>query len=103
MSKFVLIDHSLKQIGGHHYEYAIHILTAAHEAGYEPVLAVYRHIARRLGGAAEKSYRQQAALARSEVWPDDFTTVEPCIQPGQDRIDRGLAKRESLPEAPLVT
>lgn len=37
--KFVLIDHSLKQDGGHMYEFARHILTAAKNAGYQPILA----------------------------------------------------------------
>lgn len=40
MSKFILIDHSIKGFGGHHYEYAIHVLQAAKDKGYEPVLVV---------------------------------------------------------------
>lgn len=42
MSNFVVIDHSVKRIGGHNYEYALHILTAAERQGYHPVLAVNR-------------------------------------------------------------
>jgi hypothetical protein len=42
MSKFIVIDHSVKRIGGHNYEYALHILTAAERIGYRPILAVNR-------------------------------------------------------------
>jgi glycosyltransferase involved in cell wall biosynthesis len=42
MSKFILIDHSLKGVGGHHYEYAAHVLSAAERAGYAPALATNR-------------------------------------------------------------
>jgi hypothetical protein len=49
MPKFVLIDHSLKDIGGHHYSYAREFLAAARRAGFEPVLAANRRF--RDGGA----------------------------------------------------
>lgn len=39
---FVLIDHSLASPGGHHYEYALHVLQEAERAGYRPVLAAQR-------------------------------------------------------------
>jgi glycosyltransferase involved in cell wall biosynthesis len=42
MRRFILIDHSIKGFGGHHYEYAVHVLNAAHEAGFKTVLAVNR-------------------------------------------------------------
>ena len=42
MSNFIVIDHSIKRIGGHNYEYALHILTAAERDGYRPILAVNR-------------------------------------------------------------
>lgn len=42
MPKFVLIDHSIVGIGGHHHEYAAHVLRAAQRAGYKPVLATNR-------------------------------------------------------------
>ena len=44
MPKFVLIDHSITEIGGHHYEYAMRVLPAAAQAGYEPVLATNRRL-----------------------------------------------------------
>src|SRR5688572_26061753 len=42
MSRFVLIDHSLKGVGGHHFEYATHVLAAARRAGFEAILATHR-------------------------------------------------------------
>lgn len=42
MFKFVLIDQSLTDVGGHHYEYARRVLGAAEAAGYQPVLATNR-------------------------------------------------------------
>lgn len=41
--KFILIDHSITDVGGHHYQYAVHVLDAAAKAGYRPVLAVNRN------------------------------------------------------------
>ncbi len=43
MSKFVLIDHSLVQPGGHHFEYAEHAFRAAHAAGHQVVVAAHRN------------------------------------------------------------
>ena len=40
MPKFVLIDHSLKDLGGHYYTYASCVLPAAERAGYQVALAV---------------------------------------------------------------
>ncbi len=42
MNRFVLIEHSLVDIGGHYFEYAMQILRAAEQAGYQPVLATNR-------------------------------------------------------------
>jgi len=50
MPKFILIDQSLRDLGGHHYPYAHTVLSAAQRAGWQPVLAVNRR------------FRQRAAL-----------------------------------------
>ncbi len=42
MTKFILIDHSLDGVGGHYFEYALHILRAAERAGFEIWLATNR-------------------------------------------------------------
>jgi glycosyltransferase involved in cell wall biosynthesis len=41
-SKFILIEQSLRDVGGHYFEYAREILHAAEAAGFEPVLATHR-------------------------------------------------------------
>lgn len=46
MPKFVLIDHSIADWGGHHFEYAKRVLRAADLAGYEPILATNRRLSR---------------------------------------------------------
>lgn len=40
-AKFILIDHSLKYPGGHDYEFATRILSAAEHSGYQPILAAH--------------------------------------------------------------
>ena len=42
MRKFILIDHSLKDLGGHYYTYASCVLPAAQRAGFAVALAVNR-------------------------------------------------------------
>ena len=42
MTKFILIDHSLQSVGGHHFEYALHVLRAAERAGFDVWLAANR-------------------------------------------------------------
>ncbi|MGH9909895.1 MAG: hypothetical protein ACRD32_04580, partial [Nitrososphaerales archaeon] len=39
MRKFILIDNSITDTSGHYYQYAVHCLRAAEEAGYTPILA----------------------------------------------------------------
>lgn len=40
--RLILIDQSIKGVGGHHYEYAARVLSAASDAGYHAVLATHR-------------------------------------------------------------
>lgn len=46
MAQFILFDHSLWTIGGHHFRYAVQYSQAAVQAGYEPVLATHRSFSR---------------------------------------------------------
>ncbi len=46
LQQFVLIDHSLQDLGGHHYPLAVSILEAAERAGYAPVLVTHRRFTR---------------------------------------------------------
>src|SRR5688572_20154136 len=43
--RFVLIEQSLREVGGHYFEYASEVLRAAESAGYQPVLATHRQFA----------------------------------------------------------
>jgi hypothetical protein len=40
--RFILVDHSIRDLAGHHYEYAVHVLRAAANAGYQTVLVTNR-------------------------------------------------------------
>ena len=42
MSRFVLIDNSLVEMGGHFFSHAVRVLHAAHDLGLDPVLATNR-------------------------------------------------------------
>ncbi len=90
MPKFYLIDHSLKIIGGHHYEYALHMLNAAERAGFTPVLAANRKFVRVSQVPASwqmttpfrlSSYSKQALIGGLSRWlgnepvPDDTNTL----------------------------
>jgi glycosyltransferase involved in cell wall biosynthesis len=49
MPKFILIDPSLRDLGGHHYEYANRVLSAASDQGFEPILVTHRAVQRLVG------------------------------------------------------
>jgi hypothetical protein len=40
--RFILLDHSLRDTGGHHYPYAVSVLQAAEAAGFAPALGTHR-------------------------------------------------------------
>ena len=94
MSNFVVIDHSVKRIGGHNYEYALHVLTAAEEQGFRPVLAVNRRF-----------FERQRLPATWQLYaPFRHTTYEAARLAGKQRgldpdgkLCAGEAGRLSLP------
>ena len=43
MTKFILVDNSIIDSSGHHYQYAVHCLIAARDLGYEPILATNKN------------------------------------------------------------
>jgi glycosyltransferase involved in cell wall biosynthesis len=43
MPQFILIDHSIQDLTGHHYQYAQRVLEAAAQSGYTPILAANIH------------------------------------------------------------
>jgi len=80
MPKFVLIDHSLESIGGHFYEYAIHLLTAAQAAGYRVVLGTNQRFRKQKGVPSDwtvfpifrhTTFCEFAAYVRGEVWESE--------------------------------
>jgi hypothetical protein len=94
MSNFVVIDHSVKRIGGHNYEYALHILAAAERQGYRPVLAVNRRFFE----------RQRLPASWQLFTPFRHTTYEAARLAGKQRqidpdgkLSAGEAGRLSLP------
>ncbi len=46
MSKFVVLDPSLRGVGQHNFEYDVHVLRAAERQGWQPVLAAHRDLGR---------------------------------------------------------
>jgi hypothetical protein len=62
MATFLLIDHSLRTLGGHHYAYAWNLLTAAERAGWQPALATHRDF--REAGAFPAHWRVHALFRR---------------------------------------
>jgi hypothetical protein len=94
MSNFVVIDHSVKRIGGHNYEYALHILASAERQGYRPVLAVNRRFFE----------RQRLPASWQLFTPFRHTTYEAARLAGKQRqidpdgkLSAGEAARLSLP------
>lgn len=53
LQQFILIDHSLTNLGGHHYPYALSVLQAAERAGLAPVLATHEHFRQRTAFSAQ--------------------------------------------------
>ena len=66
MSKFVLIEHSLKNLGGHYYTYALCVLQAAEAAGYQPVLATHRNFHER--HALPRNWDVHAVFPNESRW-----------------------------------
>jgi glycosyltransferase involved in cell wall biosynthesis len=78
--KFYLIDHSLTNMGGHHFDSARLLLQAAVRLGFEPVLATNRRLRDREGLPADwtilplfrnSTYSNFSATAGSAVSPSD--------------------------------
>jgi len=48
MKKFIIIDHSLCNLQGHHYECSISVAEAAVRAGYQPIILAHKALSRSL-------------------------------------------------------
>jgi hypothetical protein len=93
MPKFVVIDHSITDLAGHHYGYAAHVLDAAQRAGYQPVLATNRKYAsgpRRSAGLGE-TRGAEAQWPIHRVYEFDFWAELEAAWPR--RVLRAIANR----------
>jgi glycosyltransferase involved in cell wall biosynthesis len=81
MAHFFLVDHSLKDVGGHHFDYAHNLLRAAEAQGYDCVLAAHRRFRSRrsLPNAwrvfplfRHDTYSRHAAFGTSRSRPNSF-------------------------------
>lgn len=73
MARFFFLDQSLKGIGGHHYDYAVHVLRAADQNGIDTILAANRSF-RDTGAFPEQC--QVHSLFRHTVY-NRFTDFSP--------------------------
>ncbi|WP_088243806.1 glycosyltransferase [Calothrix rhizosoleniae] len=48
MNKFIIIDHSLRDLQGHHYEYDVSVAEAAARLGYEPIIVSHKSFPKQL-------------------------------------------------------
>lgn len=85
MRKFVLIDHSLKDIGGHHFSYAREFIAAARRAGFEPILATHRRF--RDGGTLASGCRVLPLFRNESYSPLTFDMQ--AYRPGVQRAAHG--------------
>jgi hypothetical protein len=86
MPKFVLVDHSLKNLGGHHYPYAYSVLQAAQRCGWQPVLAVNREFSERQ--ALPQAWRVHALFAHESYSRYTLDTQAQVAQDGTAAPDR---------------
>jgi hypothetical protein len=86
MPKFVLIDHSLKDLGGHHYPYAYNVLAAAQRAGWQPVLVTHRNFTQH--SALPPDWRVHAIYAHPSYSRYTLDTQAQLALPGPDASKR---------------
>lgn len=86
--KFILIDHSITDTGGHHLEYAVRVLQSAERQGYEPVLATNR----KLRGGEQLPWRV-LPVYRYGFW---FQTAPPRIVAVAQRARQAMQRRAFL-------
>lgn len=80
--RFILLDHSLKDLGGHHYSYAQGVLQAAEQAGFVPVLATHRNFRQRAAFDARWAVHPVFARASYSRYTLDKQALSPRQQFG---------------------
>ncbi|HEY1784481.1 MAG TPA: hypothetical protein VGG30_02995 [Pirellulales bacterium] len=106
MPKFVVLDHSLRFVGGHYFEYALQMLRAAERQGWQPALGahwdlgeqpellqnweIYRSFrGSNYASILHKLYRSRRQLAAARQEPG----LKARVKAGRFRIDRWRYKR----------
>ncbi len=93
MPRFILIDPWLDGVGGHNYQYAIDILQAAADRGYQPLLAANERFRDTTGHHAwpvQAVFRYQAS---SRYWLGPDGKCRHALAPDGQRLDLGRADR----------
>ena len=91
MPKFILIDHSLRDLGGHHYPYAYTVLSAAQRLGWQPVLAVNRCFSQH--ASLPCRWRVHALFAHESY---SRYTLDTQARAAPDSADAAISRRQVL-------
>jgi hypothetical protein len=92
MPKFVLIDHSLKDLGGHHYPYAYNVLAAAELSGWQPVLVTHRRFTQQ--SALPPQWRVHALFAHESYSRYTLDTQAQLSAPPAGAVHRRWARAQ---------
>jgi glycosyltransferase involved in cell wall biosynthesis len=65
-NKFILIEHAMRNLGGHYYTYATSVLEAAERAGFQPVLATHQDFSE--FDAFPSTWQVHALFPRRSQW-----------------------------------
>ncbi|HEV3023975.1 MAG TPA: hypothetical protein VGX76_15980 [Pirellulales bacterium] len=104
--KFVLLDSSLADFSGHHYEYAQHVLDAASRAGNEPCLVANRRFeAERTRWPTDAAYKygywfHQGAPAWQR-WVHAKVTSQRSLRFRKEASEHSFGQLGSVPRAAL--
>jgi hypothetical protein len=105
MPKFLLIDHSLRDLGGHHYPYAYNVLAAAQRAGWQPVLVTHRRFSEQSALPpewrvhalyGEKSYSRYTLDTQAQLTPPTAEAAGSSWRPLQSWWAAGVRKRHAI-------
>ena len=99
MAKLIHVDHSLRRIGGHEYDYALHVLTAAEHAGYEPILGTRRKF--REHDHLPKTWKVMNVFRHSSYNKYVLRSKGPASLPGASTAVLGETRSASPPEDSL--
>jgi len=96
MPQFIFVDHSIRTIGGHEYDYACHVLSAAHSAGFDISIGVNRRFS--IQNAFPENCRIHPVFLNDAYC--EFTDLEGIRCLIEDKRDQRAAKYPRLISAP---